>query len=195
MYVYFFSYANLLSVINSAANFLVYMLRGRKFRKAFISTYNCHKCTSEAIEVWINSEFKSTDLILLWSIEQYLGVLFGEQTLMQYFQHYLWHSNQFFWNNKWWDFSPLLIKIRHQNYQIIHLKIYQIHYKNAHFILIFDIYSRKNFAFQSNVEWVHGSDQDEHLVIFKSGHLSHDFKDFGHDFLDLFFGVKDPQSS
>ena len=139
MYDYFFSYANLLSVINSAANFLVYMLRGRKFRKAFISTYNCHKCTSEAIEVWINSEFKSTDLI--------------------------------------------------------HLKIYQIHYKNAHFILIFDIYSRKNFAFQSNVEWVHGSDQDEHLVIFESGHLSHDFKDFGHDFLDLFFGVKDPQSS
>ena len=69
---------------------------------------------------------------------------------------------------------------------------YQIHYKNAHFILIFDIYSRKNFAFQSNVEWVHGSDQDEHLVIFESGHLSHDFKDFGHDFLDLFFCVKDP---
>ena len=51
MYDYYFSYANLLSVINSAANFLVYMLRGRKFRKAFISTYNCHKCTSEAIEV------------------------------------------------------------------------------------------------------------------------------------------------
>jgi len=36
-----FSLANLLSCINSSANFLVYMLRGKKFRDAFLVTYGC----------------------------------------------------------------------------------------------------------------------------------------------------------
>jgi hypothetical protein len=35
------SLANLLSCINSSANFLVYMLRGKKFRDAFVVTYGC----------------------------------------------------------------------------------------------------------------------------------------------------------
>ncbi len=35
------SISNLLSCFNSAANFLIYMLRGRKFREAFLSTYGC----------------------------------------------------------------------------------------------------------------------------------------------------------
>ena len=33
------SISNLLTVINSAANFLVYMLRGKKFRDLFLQTY------------------------------------------------------------------------------------------------------------------------------------------------------------
>ena len=34
-----FSLANLFACINSSANFLIYMLRGKKFRDAFLSTY------------------------------------------------------------------------------------------------------------------------------------------------------------
>ena len=34
-----YSFANLLPCVNSAANFLVYMLRGEKFRSAFVRTY------------------------------------------------------------------------------------------------------------------------------------------------------------
>ena len=37
------SVSNLMSVLNSAANFLVYMLRGRKFREAFLRTYGCSR--------------------------------------------------------------------------------------------------------------------------------------------------------
>lgn len=35
------SLANLFACINSAANFLIYMLRGKKFREAFCNTYSC----------------------------------------------------------------------------------------------------------------------------------------------------------
>ena len=35
------SLANLSSCVNSAANFLVYMLRGKKFRDLFLDTYCC----------------------------------------------------------------------------------------------------------------------------------------------------------
>jgi len=35
----FISLANLFACINSSANFLIYMLRGKKFRDAFLSTY------------------------------------------------------------------------------------------------------------------------------------------------------------
>jgi len=35
------SVANMSSCINSAANFLVYMLRGKKFRDMFLQTYCC----------------------------------------------------------------------------------------------------------------------------------------------------------
>ena len=38
----FYSLANLLPCVNSAANFLVYMLRGEKFRKAFLRTYKTY---------------------------------------------------------------------------------------------------------------------------------------------------------
>ena len=37
---FLFSLANLFACINSAANFLIYMLRGKKFRKAFCDTYS-----------------------------------------------------------------------------------------------------------------------------------------------------------
>lgn len=37
------SFANLSSCINSAANFLVYMLRGKKFRVLFLETYFCRR--------------------------------------------------------------------------------------------------------------------------------------------------------
>lgn len=40
------SFSNLLAVFNSAANFLVYMLRGKKFRDYFIQTYCSHLCSS-----------------------------------------------------------------------------------------------------------------------------------------------------
>ena len=33
--------SNLLMCINSAANFLMYMVRGSKFRRAFLRTYGC----------------------------------------------------------------------------------------------------------------------------------------------------------
>jgi len=39
------SLANLMCCFNSAANFLVYMLRGKKFRDAFLHTYGCRKVT------------------------------------------------------------------------------------------------------------------------------------------------------
>ena len=42
-FVGFFSLANLMCCFNSAANFLVYMLRGKKFRDAFLHTYGCRK--------------------------------------------------------------------------------------------------------------------------------------------------------
>ena len=35
------SLANLSTCVNSAANFLVYMLRGKKFRDLFLDTYCC----------------------------------------------------------------------------------------------------------------------------------------------------------
>ena len=37
--IFYYSFANLLPCVNSAANFLVYMLRGEKFRSAFVRTY------------------------------------------------------------------------------------------------------------------------------------------------------------
>ena len=36
--------SNLLMCINSAANFLMYMVRGTKFRRAFLQTYACRPC-------------------------------------------------------------------------------------------------------------------------------------------------------
>ena len=43
------SISNLLTVVNSAANFLIYMLRGKKFRDIFLQTYfrNCMKPRQE----------------------------------------------------------------------------------------------------------------------------------------------------
>ena len=35
------SFANLSSCVNSSANFLIYMLRGKKFRDLFLETYCC----------------------------------------------------------------------------------------------------------------------------------------------------------
>ena len=39
----FFSISNLLSCVNSAVNFLIYMLRGKKFRDVFLKTYSCSR--------------------------------------------------------------------------------------------------------------------------------------------------------
>ena len=43
------SISNLLTVVNSAANFLIYMLRGKKFRDIFLQTYfrTCMKSNRE----------------------------------------------------------------------------------------------------------------------------------------------------
>ena len=43
------SISNLLTVVNSAANFLIYMLRGKKFRDIFLKTYfrSCMKSHQE----------------------------------------------------------------------------------------------------------------------------------------------------
>ena len=43
------SLSNLFAVVNSAANFLIYMLRGKKFRDLFLKTY-FQKCTCLPME-------------------------------------------------------------------------------------------------------------------------------------------------
>ena len=44
------SISNLLTVVNSAANFLIYMLRGKKFRDLFLQTY-FRKCFRNSREI------------------------------------------------------------------------------------------------------------------------------------------------
>ena len=52
---FLFSLANLFACINSAANFLIYMLRGKKFRKAFLSTYAWKKNpTNQTVAIQLN---------------------------------------------------------------------------------------------------------------------------------------------
>ena len=54
------SLANLFACINSAANFLIYMLRGKKFREEFVSTYStCHP-SSASLPLSASTKSRST---------------------------------------------------------------------------------------------------------------------------------------
>ena len=58
------SVSNLLTVVNSAANFLIYMLRGKKFRDLFLQTY-FRRCIKRAHEPSFRTNGKTFTISVL----------------------------------------------------------------------------------------------------------------------------------
>ena len=64
------SLANLSTCVNSAANFLVYMLRGKKFRDLFLDTYCCCRWASHAY---------LTEILLVWQKQSITKIVLTNQ--------------------------------------------------------------------------------------------------------------------